>query len=111
MRPGAGAWFPPAPGLFVRDPVVGNDVAERRQRALELELVTTNDNTSALRFYQRRGWVLAAVHVGGIEASRRIKPSIPARGNDGIPIRDELELECALPPFGDVVPDDWVPDE
>ena len=76
-----------------------------------LWLVTTNDNTSALRFYQRRGWVLAAVHVGGIEASRRIKPSIPARGNDGIPIRDELELECALPPFGDVVPDDWVPDE
>ena len=75
-----------------------------------LWLVTTNDNTSALRFYQRRGWVLVAVHLGALEASRRLKPSIPLRGNDGIPIRDELELECALPPFGDVIPDDWVPD-
>ena len=75
-----------------------------------LWLVTTNDNTSALRFYQRRGWVLAAVHLGAVEASRRLKPSIPLRGDDGIPIRDELELECALPPFGDVIPDDWVPD-
>jgi len=70
-----------------------------------LWLVTTNDNTSALRFYQRRGWVIAGVHVGGIEASRRLKPSIPPRGDDGIPIRDELELECALPPFGDLAPD------
>ena len=62
--------------------------------------------TSALRFYQRRGWILAAVHLGAVEASRRTKPSIPRRGHDGIPIRDELELECALPPFGDLAPDE-----
>jgi GNAT superfamily N-acetyltransferase len=58
-----------------------------------LWLVTTNDNTHALRFYQRRGWQLVAVHRGAVDEARRIKPEIPERGNDDIPIRHELELE------------------
>jgi ribosomal protein S18 acetylase RimI-like enzyme len=58
-----------------------------------LWLVTTNDNTSAFRWYQRRGMVLAAAHVGALAGSRRLKPEIPETGDDGIPIRDELELE------------------
>ena len=57
-----------------------------------LWLITTNDNLDAMRFYQRRGYVLAAVHPGAIEASRRLKPQIPRVGNYGIPIRDELEF-------------------
>jgi GNAT superfamily N-acetyltransferase len=61
-----------------------------------LWLVTTNDNTHALRFYQRRGWQLVAVHRDAIEDARRLKPEIPARGNDDIPIRHELELELLL---------------
>jgi ribosomal protein S18 acetylase RimI-like enzyme len=61
-----------------------------------LWLITTNDNLEALRFYQRRGFVLAALHPGAIEASRRLKPVIPLVGHDGIPIRDELELERLL---------------
>jgi hypothetical protein len=28
-----------------------------------------------------------------MEQARKIKPEIPVTGNDGIPIRDELELE------------------
>ena len=59
-------------------------------------LVTTNDNTSALRFYQKRGFVIAAVHVNAVEQDRRLKPEIPLTGLDGIPIRDEIELEAAL---------------
>lgn len=55
-------------------------------------LVTTNDNVAALRFYQHRGFVMRAVHVGAVELSRRLKPSIPQLGADGIPIRDEIEL-------------------
>jgi GNAT superfamily N-acetyltransferase len=62
-----------------------------------LWLITTNDNTHALRFYQKRGLVLAALHRDAIKASRGIKPGIPERGNDGIPIRDEIELEMKLP--------------
>jgi GNAT superfamily N-acetyltransferase len=59
-------------------------------------LITTNDNTSALRFYQKRGFRLVAVHRNTIEASRKLKPEIPLTGNDGIPIRDEIELEMIL---------------
>ena len=56
-----------------------------------LWLITTNDNLDALRFYQRRGFRLIRLHAGAIDASRRFKPSIPALGAYGIPIRDELE--------------------
>ncbi len=59
-------------------------------------LVTTNDNTRALRFYQRHGWDLVAVHRDAVTAARKIKPSIPALGEDGIPLRHELELELIL---------------
>ena len=61
-----------------------------------LWLITTNDNTSGLRFWQKRGFRLAAVHPNAIELSRRLKPEIPLTGNDGIPIRDEIELEITL---------------
>ena len=61
-----------------------------------LWLITTNDNTRALRFYQRHEFRLVAVHTGAIADSRRLKPGISLIGNDGIPIRDELELERAL---------------
>lgn len=60
-------------------------------------LVTTNDNLNALRFYQKRGFVLTAVRPDAITQARKRKPSIPLIGMHGIPIRDELELEYALP--------------
>lgn len=56
-------------------------------------VITTNDNLPALGFYQKRGFRIAAVHRGAIERSRRLKPEIPEVGLDGIPMRDELELE------------------
>lgn len=58
-----------------------------------LWLVTTNDNLNALRFYQRRGFVLAALQRDAVATARRIKPEIPLIGQHGIPIRDEIELE------------------
>lgn len=54
--------------------------------------VTTNENLAALRFYQRRGWELTALHRDAVTDGRRLKPEIPAVGDDGIPIRHELEL-------------------
>jgi len=59
-------------------------------------LITTNDNLRALRFYQRRGFRLAALHRDALDRSRELKPSIPDVGLDGIPLRDELELELTL---------------
>jgi ribosomal protein S18 acetylase RimI-like enzyme len=62
-----------------------------------LWLVTTNDNLDALRFYQRRGFVLAALRPGAVDDTRRrFKPQLPATGDYGIPLRDELELELSL---------------
>ncbi len=59
-------------------------------------LITTNDNIDALRFYQKRGFVLKAVYPNAIEFSRKLKPSIPIIGLYGIPLRDEIELEFIL---------------
>jgi ribosomal protein S18 acetylase RimI-like enzyme len=57
-------------------------------------LVTTNDNLEALRFYQRRGFVLSALRPGAVDRAReRLKPQISTVGAFGIPLRDELELE------------------
>ncbi len=65
-------------------------------RCSRLWLVTTNDNLDALRFYQRRGMHIAAVHHGLREAAARLKPTIPLTGCFGIPILDEIELEMLL---------------
>ena len=70
--------------------------AARTAGCRRLWLITTNDNLRALRFYQRRGFRLAALHRGALDRSRELKPSIPEVGLDGIPLRDELELELDL---------------
>ena len=62
-----------------------------------LWLVTTNDNLEALRFYQRRGFEMVAVHRDLRDVARRLKPSLPLRGESGIPICAEIELETRLP--------------
>ncbi|MEV0405531.1 GNAT family N-acetyltransferase [Actinoallomurus sp. NPDC050550] len=70
--------------------------AARAAGLVRLWLVTTNDNLRALRFYQRYGFDLVAVHRDAVARSRALKPSIPETGLDGIPIRHELELELPL---------------
>ena len=59
-------------------------------------LITTNDNTEALRFWQKRGFNFKAVYPNAIENSRKLKPELPLTGDNGIPIRDEIELEMIL---------------
>lgn len=61
-----------------------------------LFLITTNDNLHALGFYQKRGFEIVTVYRGAVNESRKIKPSIPFVGMDGIPLRDEIELERKL---------------
>lgn len=70
--------------------------AAKDQGCKRLWLVTTNDNTRAIRFYQKRGFSLAAVHLNALDQSRRIKPSIPLTGIDGIPLQHEIEFEKTL---------------
>ena len=59
-------------------------------------LITTNDNTAALRFWQKQGFHITIVRTNALGKYRQIKPEIPLTGNDGIEIRDEIELEMTL---------------
>ena len=69
----------------------------RAAGASRVWLVTTNDNLGALAFYQRLGFRLSALRPGAVDEARAtLKPEIPARGQDDLPIRDELELALPL---------------
>jgi predicted acetyltransferase/N-acetylglutamate synthase-like GNAT family acetyltransferase len=59
-------------------------------------LITTNDNLAALRFYQRRGFRLVALHVGAADRARSLKPGLPELGADGIALHDEIEVARLL---------------
>jgi ribosomal protein S18 acetylase RimI-like enzyme len=61
-----------------------------------MRALITNDNWPAFRYYQRRGFRIVAVHPGVIDMMRQMKPSIPTKGVEGIPMRDEIELEVVL---------------
>ncbi len=67
-----------------------------KARCRRLWLITTNDNLSALRFYQKWGLRITAIYPNALERSRMLKPEIPLLGKEGIPIRDEIELEMIL---------------
>jgi len=72
-----------------------------RERATLLQcrrlwLITTNDNTPALRFYQKRGYRLFAVYRDALVTTRALKPGFTHVGLDGIPRHDEIELESVL---------------
>ena len=60
--------------------------------------ITTNNNTTAIAFYQRVGMDLCAYYRHGVRASRLLKPSIPLRDSSGVPIDHELEFELLLGP-------------
>jgi GNAT superfamily N-acetyltransferase len=61
-----------------------------------LWLITSNDNTDAMRMYQRAGWDWVDFRRDAITRAREIKPEIPLTGNHGIPIRHEIEFEAPL---------------
>jgi ribosomal protein S18 acetylase RimI-like enzyme len=64
-----------------------------------LWLITTNNNLRALELYQRWGMEIVAFHRDAVaQARRHLKPSIPERDAQGIPIAHELELELRLQP-------------
>jgi GNAT superfamily N-acetyltransferase len=84
-------------GQGIGTALIESVVEEAKSRhCLRLFLITTNDNLHALGFYQRRGFELVAVHRGAVDASRKIKPSIPLIGENGILLRDEIELEVLI---------------
>ena len=65
-------------------------------RCKRIKVITTNDNLNALRFYQKHGFELVKIHRNAVDVARKTKPSIPLIGNDGIPLKHEIELEYSL---------------
>ncbi|RJL32202.1 hypothetical protein D5H75_17550 [Bailinhaonella thermotolerans] len=77
------------PGLSVPTSLLSAVTAQARSNGCtRLWQTLTNDNIEGLRFYQARGWDLAALH-------RNTHPG-DQKGRDAIPIRHELELEVLL---------------
>jgi ribosomal protein S18 acetylase RimI-like enzyme len=68
----------------------------RARKCSRLFLITTNDNLHALGFYQKRGFAIVTIYRGAVNESRKKKRSIPLVGMNGIPLRDEIELEIML---------------
>lgn len=67
-----------------------------RQGCLCCWLVTTNNNTNAIRFYQAMGYEITEVHADAVAEARLLKPSIPLVDEQGIPIKDEVFLRKDL---------------
>lgn len=80
-------------GVALLDAVVSH---ARESGWHRLWLITTNDNTDAMRIYQRAGWNWVAWHRDAVAISRALKPELPEVGAHGIPIRDEIEFEYPL---------------
>lgn len=80
-------------GKMLLDEVVN---LAKEKKLKRLWLITTNDNLNALKFYQKNGFHLVKIYPNAIAESRKIKPQIPEIGENGIPLRDEIELEIIL---------------
>lgn len=64
----------------------------REEGKSNIKVITTNDNINAIKFYQRRSFIISNVYINSIEKYRKIKPNIPQKGIFDIPIRDEIEF-------------------
>ena len=72
------------------------DVA-KKEKCKRVWLITTNDNTQAIRYYQKRGFSLKAVHINAFEVTKKIKGELEGvLGIDNIPILHEFEFEIIL---------------
>lgn len=89
LRPGIGV------GRALMDRARGAALAARCHR---LWLITSNENIRAIRFYQRWGMDIVALHRNFADTVRAAKPGVNTSGHDGIPFRHALELELLLEP-------------
>ena len=72
---------------------------ESRMKAVginRITLVTTNDNTDAMRFYEKNGYNKKSVRHGAVNISRALKPEIPLTGYGGMRITDEIIFEKTI---------------
>jgi len=66
------------------------------KRAKRIVVITTNDNINAIKFYQRKGFDMCNLYHNAVDVSRKLKPEIPLIGDNGIPIKHEIEFQLIL---------------
>ena len=80
-------------------------VKAAESRCKRLWLITTNDNTPAIRYYQKRGFSFAALHRNAFLTTLKLKNEFGGYGQagngtiygiNGIPILHEIEFEIIL---------------
>ena len=87
---------------LIREKGIGTSLVEavketaERNTCKSISVTTTNDNREAIDFYKKRGFEISAIHRGAVEHDRKIKPSIPLKSKEGIPIKDEIEMEMTI---------------
>ncbi|KGN00050.1 GNAT family N-acetyltransferase [Clostridium botulinum] len=69
------------------------------KKCKEVWLITTNDNIRAIRFYQKREFDMSNIYINAVNEARKLKPEIPLRGYDDIPILHEIEFKKDLGEF------------
>lgn len=65
-------------------------------RYKRLWCITTNNNQKAIQYYRNRGFKIKKVYKNAMEISRKLKPEIPLVDNNGVSIKDEVELEIKI---------------
>lgn len=76
--------------------VAGAIEAARDLGLRRVALTTTNDNCTAMVFWQTMGFRFVALRPDAVTQNRHLKSTIPEAGDNGVPIRDELDLELLL---------------
>ncbi|HDK9253936.1 TPA: GNAT family N-acetyltransferase, partial [Staphylococcus aureus] len=71
--------------------IIASDMSKR-----SISVITTNENIKALYFYQKNKYRITDVIFDAVTEARKIKPSIPEMGENGIEIRDEIVLRKCL---------------
>jgi NAD(P)-dependent dehydrogenase (short-subunit alcohol dehydrogenase family) len=83
LRPGLGVGAMLIEGLAELAPRAG---------ARLLVAMVTNDNVRGLRYYQRLGFRMNELRAGAMDELRVLRPWIPQTGQEGIFVRDEIDL-------------------
>jgi ribosomal protein S18 acetylase RimI-like enzyme len=87
---------------FQHDQRIGSSLVEHAEEAAQqlgaqrLWLITSNDNIEAIAFYQKQGFRISAIYPDAITEARNHKPEIPLIAENGIALRDEVELSKSL---------------
>ena len=87
---------------FIQNNGIGTRILEKIyeiakiKKCKRIQLVTTNSNINAIKFYQKRGFNISNIYINAMEEARKIKPEIPEFADNGIKIRDEIEFEIII---------------